>query len=195
MYDGAVQDLIDELGRLPGVGPKSAQRIAFHLLSTDASDVQRLADAITTVKEKVRAIHDYVASVATYDSDAAELITAGKTDGRMVQQSQEAYGILVAGSAVCNGYAQAFQAMAQAADVPTVIVTGEASSGVTTGAHAWNKVLVNGVWRVVDVTWDDADAWAIQHVYLLVKPGDKSLDTRTADLEWVVDSDASQYGA
>jgi recombination protein RecR len=54
MYDGAVQDLIDELGRLPGVGPKSAQRIAFHLLGTDATDVQRLADAITTVKEKVR---------------------------------------------------------------------------------------------------------------------------------------------
>lgn len=54
MYDGAVQDLIDELGRLPGIGPKGAQRIAFHLLSTDASDVQRLADSITTVKEKVR---------------------------------------------------------------------------------------------------------------------------------------------
>ena len=49
-----MQDLIDELGRLPGVGPKSAQRIAFHLLSTDGDDVQRLADAITTVKEKVR---------------------------------------------------------------------------------------------------------------------------------------------
>lgn len=54
MYDGAVQDLIDELGRLPGVGPKSAQRIAFHLLGSDATDVQRLAEAITTVKEKVR---------------------------------------------------------------------------------------------------------------------------------------------
>lgn len=54
MYDGAVQDLIDELGRLPGVGPKSAQRIAFHLLSADRVDVQRLADSITTVKEKVR---------------------------------------------------------------------------------------------------------------------------------------------
>lgn len=54
MYDGAVQDLIDELGHLPGVGPKSAQRIAFHILSTDGTDVQRLADAITTVKEKVR---------------------------------------------------------------------------------------------------------------------------------------------
>ena len=54
MYDGAVQDLIDELGRLPGVGPKSGQRSACHLLGTDGADVQRLADAITTVKEKVR---------------------------------------------------------------------------------------------------------------------------------------------
>ncbi|MDN4473907.1 recombination mediator RecR [Demequina zhanjiangensis] len=54
MYDGAVQDLIDELGHLPGVGPKSAQRIAFHLLAADAIDVKRLADAITTVKERVR---------------------------------------------------------------------------------------------------------------------------------------------
>lgn len=54
MYDGAVQDLIDELGHLPGIGPKSAQRIAFHLLAADPTDVRRLAEAITTVKEKVR---------------------------------------------------------------------------------------------------------------------------------------------
>lgn len=54
MYEGAVQDLIDELGRLPGVGPKSAQRIAFHLLSADEADVTRLVDALTQVKAKVR---------------------------------------------------------------------------------------------------------------------------------------------
>lgn len=54
MYDGAVQDLIDELGQLPGVGPKGAQRIAFHLLIADPADVQRLASALTAVKEKVR---------------------------------------------------------------------------------------------------------------------------------------------
>ncbi|MBS3941154.1 MAG: recombination mediator RecR [Actinobacteria bacterium] len=54
MYEGAIQDLIDELGRLPGVGPKSAQRIAFHLLQTDTTDAQRLADAITRVKATVR---------------------------------------------------------------------------------------------------------------------------------------------
>jgi recombination protein RecR len=54
VYEGAVQDLIDELGRLPGVGPKSAQRIAFHLLSADPVDVRRLVSALTEVKDKVR---------------------------------------------------------------------------------------------------------------------------------------------
>ena len=54
MYEGAVQDLIDELGRLPGVGPKSAQRIAFHLLAADREDVRRLVSALTEVKDKVR---------------------------------------------------------------------------------------------------------------------------------------------
>lgn len=51
MYEGPVQDLIDELSRLPGVGPKSAQRLAFHLLHADAADVQRLADVLVRVKE------------------------------------------------------------------------------------------------------------------------------------------------
>ena len=54
MYEGAVQDLIDELGRLPGVGPKSAQRIAFHLLAADPGDVRRLVDALTEVKARVQ---------------------------------------------------------------------------------------------------------------------------------------------
>ena len=54
MYEGVVQDLIDELGRLPGVGPKSAQRIAFHLLAADPADVRRLVVALTEVKDKVR---------------------------------------------------------------------------------------------------------------------------------------------
>ena len=53
MYDGLIQDLIDELGRLPGVGPKSAQRIAFHILDADPADVARLATALTEAKDKV----------------------------------------------------------------------------------------------------------------------------------------------
>ncbi len=53
MYEGVVQDLIDELGRLPGIGPKGAQRIAFHLLAADPDDVTRLATVLTTVKARV----------------------------------------------------------------------------------------------------------------------------------------------
>jgi len=54
VYEGVVQDLIDELGRLPGVGPKGAQRIAFYLLASDDVDVRRLAEVLIEVKDKVR---------------------------------------------------------------------------------------------------------------------------------------------
>ena len=54
MYEGVVQDLIDELGTLPGIGPKSAQRIAFHILAADPADVRRLAKVLVEVKEKVQ---------------------------------------------------------------------------------------------------------------------------------------------
>ncbi len=54
MYEGPVQDLIDELGRLPGIGPKSAQRIAFHLLTVDGADIDRLQSALRRVKQDVR---------------------------------------------------------------------------------------------------------------------------------------------
>ncbi|MDQ6753931.1 MAG: recombination mediator RecR [Actinomycetota bacterium] len=54
MYEGAVQELIDELGRLPGIGPKSAQRLAFHILESDPEDMKRLVNALVTVKERVK---------------------------------------------------------------------------------------------------------------------------------------------
>ncbi|MDQ4125183.1 MAG: recombination mediator RecR [Actinomycetota bacterium] len=54
MFAGPVQDLIDQLARLPGIGPKSAQRVAFHLLKATPQEARLLADAIVTVKEKVR---------------------------------------------------------------------------------------------------------------------------------------------
>jgi len=54
VYEGVVQNLIDELGRLPGVGPKGAQRIAFYLLGADPADVRRLAAVLVEVTDKVR---------------------------------------------------------------------------------------------------------------------------------------------
>ena len=53
MFEGPVQDLIDELGRLPGIGPKSAQRLAFHILATEEADITRLQDALAKVKAGV----------------------------------------------------------------------------------------------------------------------------------------------
>ena len=54
VYEGPIQDLIEEFGRLPGIGPKSAQRLAFHLLQVDIADAERLANAIRAVKQRVR---------------------------------------------------------------------------------------------------------------------------------------------
>ena len=54
MYEGVIQDLIDELGLLPGIGPKGAQRIAFHLVSADPADVRRLAAALLEVLERIK---------------------------------------------------------------------------------------------------------------------------------------------
>jgi len=54
VYEGVIADLIEELGRLPGIGPKSAQRIAFYLLQADDEDVKRLAATLLEVQEKVR---------------------------------------------------------------------------------------------------------------------------------------------
>ena len=53
MYEGAIQDLIDALGRLPGIGPKSAQRIAFHILQTEPEVAANLVESIRTVRERV----------------------------------------------------------------------------------------------------------------------------------------------
>jgi recombination protein RecR len=102
MYEGIIQDLIDELGRLPGIGPKSAQRIAFHVLSADPVDVNRLAQTLQKVKEQVRFCsicfnvteseqcricrdprrHDDVLCVVEESKDVAAVEKAGEFRGR-----------------------------------------------------------------------------------------------------------------
>ena len=54
MFEGPIQDLIDELSRLPGIGPKSAQRLAFYMVKAPPEDAKRLAEAILAAKERVR---------------------------------------------------------------------------------------------------------------------------------------------
>jgi len=150
----------------------------------------------TTPQDAAKLIHDYIAHTATYDFVAYDEIQAGATsDSPRVQQSQEAYGILVAGTAVCNGYAHAFQALAQAAGLQSVVVTGTAT-GLTTGSHAWNRVLLDGDWLTIDVNWDDNDfEGSTDHEFFLIDNNDPVLGTRTADLYWMVDENLGEYGA
>lgn len=138
-------------------------------------------------------IHDYIASVAHYDTEAYDAINRGE-DSPHVNQSQQAYGILVEGTAVCNGYAQAFLAMAEAAGLDAVQVTGVANGGVTTGGHAWNKVRIDGRWLVVDVTWDDEEHRILTD-YLMVPDDDPVLASRSADRDWMVDAHLGDFAS
>ena len=81
MFAGPVQELIDELGRLPGVGPKSAQRIAFHLLRVESIDALRLADAIRDVKARISFCRRCY-NVAERGSDDSEAQCGVCTDSR-----------------------------------------------------------------------------------------------------------------
>lgn len=147
-------------------------------------------------RTKIQAIHDAVLRTATYDFTAADAISAGttSTDSPQVAQSQQAYGILVDGTAVCTGYARTFQLLAQASGLRSVVVTGVANGGVTTGGHAWNRVWVDGQWLVVDTTWDDADDARPGTDYLMIGTEDRLMATRSQDAEWVVDSNMALYG-
>ncbi|WP_084076693.1 DUF2510 domain-containing protein [Demequina sp. NBRC 110057] len=152
------------------------------------------ATTATSASDQVTAIHDYVVALAEYDYTAYDMITDGDVDNARVDQSQEAYGIFADGTAVCNGYAQAFMAMADAVGLDAVQVTGTASSGMTVGNHAWNKVFVDGAWLVVDTTWDDpAGTSRIQRDYLMLDPASPLLVTRSEDSDWMVDSEIGRF--
>lgn len=153
------------------------------------------AAAATTDAARAEALHDAIAAIATYDFEAFDAISAGNVSDPAVAASQEAFGILVNHTAVCNGYAKAFQLGAQAVGLESVVVTGQVIDGATTGLHAWNRVKVDGVWRVVDVTWDDIDAVgeSARKDYLLVPDGHPLLDGRTPDAMWIRDEAMENY--
>ncbi|WP_084127325.1 DUF2510 domain-containing protein [Demequina sp. NBRC 110054] len=166
---------------------------------TAAEVASLVADASVTSAVDDRAlataVHDLVVSSAVYDYAAADAVIAGETTATSprVARSQEAYGILVEGSAVCNGYAQAFQLLADAVGLDSVIVTGTADGGVTTGLHAWNLVQIDDEWLVVDTTWDDAGLLGTGREYLLLDQSSEVLDTRAADADWIMDGREAAY--
>ncbi len=92
--------------------------------------------------EKELIIHDYLCKTASYDDEY---------DSSFGNTAYTAYGALVNGSAVCEGYARAFKLLCRSAGLECILVTGD-SKGV---GHMWNMVKLEGNWYHVDVTWDD----------------------------------------
>lgn len=152
------------------------------------------ASATLPEATRVELLHDAIAKTAKYDFDAANAIAANQ-ESATVDSSQEAYGILVSRTAVCTGYAEAFKLAASAVGLESVVVTGDVVDGPTIGPHAWNRVRVDGTWRVVDVTWDDLDGanGEVSHDFLLVPDGHPLLASRVADSDWIVADAIVEY--
>lgn len=146
---------------------------------------------------RIAAVHDQIVRHATYDWDAYEAMNSGEVEDPIVERSQQAYGIVVEGTAVCTGYAETLQLAAEFMGIESVIVTGTVNDGVTTGGHAWNLVLIEGAWRVVDVTWDDAQtatgAEVLRRDYLLLNVNDSLLASRVAGANWVIDGNEGLF--
>lgn len=105
------------------------------------------ADTHTDLVKKELVLHDALVEKCSYNVSAAEKPSA-------YPQAFTAYGALVEGSAVCEGYAKAFKLLLDSAGMHSLYVTGEASSSGESGPHAWN-ILYVGKWYQVDTTFDD----------------------------------------
>lgn len=107
------------------------------------------------------AAHDYITSHCKYDWDNYWADT-------IPWESYTPEGVFVKETAVCQGYAEAFQLCMDILDIPCIIVTGEAYSMNQWGGHAWNAVQLEGEWYMVDVTWDDPVGGNAGHTYFNV---------------------------
>ncbi|MDR2506100.1 MAG: Ig-like domain-containing protein [Oscillospiraceae bacterium] len=95
-------------------------------------------------EQKAKALHDYIAMTSTYDEY-----------GGRYEPSANPKGVLLVGKGVCASYSEAYRLLCLAAGIECVTIYGEAGSGNSWGAHAWNMIKLDGVWYHVDTLWDD----------------------------------------
>lgn len=113
------------------------------------SIVSKTITSSMTDYEKVKAIHDYIILNTSYD------MRVYKEEASMPEASYRAEGALLYKTAVCAGYAEAFQLFMTALDIPNVVYFGTATQDGQSIDHAWNGVKLENKWYQVDVTWDD----------------------------------------
>lgn len=141
--------------------------------------------------EKIYAINDYICNQSVYDEAAGDIITTTGKMGAAYYESNTAYGIFFNHTAVCEGYATAFDLLSREAGLETIMVTGHMNSNLDV-RHAWNRVNVDGQWYVVDVTTNDGD-FARNSVLLL--PDEIADNLYTEDEYFVLDEALNDYTA
>ena len=161
-----------------------------------AAEVARIIDEIVTDgmsdREKVQAINDHIRGIVTYNYEALDQIRTGAYLVRQWEHARtgSAAGALLDGSAVCAGYADAFKVLADAAGLEAVVVNGVVTSSGE--RHAWNKVNVDGTWRMIDVTWNDSDA--APNAYFLLTDV-QSAESHEEHTDWIMDSLIGNFAA
>lgn len=140
-----------------------------------------IKDGMTT-EQKADAIQRYISANCEYDYDTLKMIVDGKNAEAKSPDMFTAYGALVNGKAVCQGYANAFKALADAAGVRNVIIFGETNNGIP---HAWNRVYDNKTWNTVDSSNLDLNMWQQTGAYVAASTAKARL---LANKQSIVDS-------
>ena len=152
----------------------------------DELDVWPMSDYM-----KYRTIYQYVTEHVSYDYDAyqAYLDQHGSAAGH--ETAYTAYGALVEGKAVCQGYSALFYAMCRYAGIPVLIATGQATGSAGYENHAWNMIQLDGLWYQVDATWDEGRAvWQQQYF----AKGTATMPGHIFDQRFMTDEFHNKYG-
>ena len=187
MFEGVVQDLIDELGRLPGIGPKSAQRIALHLLEQEPEDVERLQSAIGRLQQGValcRICHNIsqedvcrICADSSRDKSVICVVEESK-DIQVIERSEE----VSRGLRLKDGPSVLAASRALPGDILRIPKLGLISAGAPIAAAGQQEDPFGGETLSLtrDLVADGADIYALQ-----VK-GDSMIDALVYDGDWVI---------
>ena len=149
-------------------------------------DVWPMADYL-----KYRTIYRYVTEHVSYDYDAYQefLDHSGSAEGH--ETAYTAYGALVEGKAVCQGYSALFYAMCRYVGLPVLILTGQASGDYGYENHAWNMIQLGGKWYQVDATWDEGRPVWMQQYFA---KGTESMAGHILDQRFMTEEFHNKYG-
>lgn len=156
-------------------GSKKTIKAQISKLNKKVDFIDQKAQSKKKTVDKIKYYHDYIVNHTSYDFDNYQ-------KGSIPATSYNAYGVLVKGTGVCQGYAEAMKILLNKAGIPNYLVTGDAYSFGSWGGHAWNLVKVGKTYYHVDATWNDPITYdgtpVLRHDYFMIKDSEISKDHR-----------------